>query len=346
MPVIRAQAPGKLVVCGDFAVLHGAPAVVIALDCMAQADIENTTDNRFHLSAPNLQLDDVVGELRQSKMHWPGQQDADKLKLVTALLEQLTQAGKTPGACRLTLDTTRFFDAASGTKLGLGSSTALIVALTAALAKANQWSEVTLSEQLAIHRAMQGGRGSGLDIASALLGGSLVYRLHNDMPDATPLTWPYDLHWRVIWSGKAASTGHFLKRLSAWQAAQAAAHAQHFGQLCTTAEAITQALQQQASADALHGIAEYAHQLDALGQAAHIDIVTAEHRKLADLATQSGVVYKTSGAGGGDIGVAFSQDQDALADFVDNSRNAGFRPLDLRQQPQGVRLTTTPEKEP
>ncbi|MEO0813545.1 MAG: hypothetical protein AAFY60_11835, partial [Myxococcota bacterium] len=55
----------------------------------------------------------------------------------------------------------------------------------------------------------------------------------------------------------------------------------------------------------LDAVSSFGEQMEALGQAAGISIVSEAHRHHRSVAQRFGAVYKPSGAGGGDIGVAF-----------------------------------------
>ena len=65
-------------------------------------------------------------------------------------------------------------------------------------------------------------------------------------------------------------------------------------------------------------------------------IFGAGHDELADLARSMGVVYKPCGAGGGDIGVALSQDAAELDVFDGHARRCGFVPLELQLDDNGL----------
>ncbi|EIL95727.1 phosphomevalonate kinase, partial [Rhodanobacter thiooxydans] len=100
-------------------------------------------------------------------------------------------------------------------KLGLGSSAALTVALASAIRALDRRAAPSIDTLLAAHRRAQGGHGSGLDVAASLAGGLLLYRLHDGQPRIASATWPHGLEWCCVWSGRPASTGHFLQRLAA-----------------------------------------------------------------------------------------------------------------------------------
>src|SRR5699024_6036775 len=129
--------------------------------------------DKFLVDAPDLDIRGARGRFDVERIAWSS--DAGRLTLVTAVLQYLAQHGTTPRPAHIALDTQAFF-AEDGAKLGLGSSAALTVALTAAVNAAQENAAPDLAAMIGMHRRMQDGRGSGLDIAAALLGGSLVYR--------------------------------------------------------------------------------------------------------------------------------------------------------------------------
>jgi phosphomevalonate kinase len=156
-----------------------------------------------------------------------------------------------------------------------------------------------------------------VDIAAALCGGLLRFARAPGAgaPTVVPLALPPDLHWAALYTGGSTSTGGFLQRLSAWRSRRPAAFAQHRQALAALAQSGGDALAAGRSADFCGAAADYGLALRALGEAAGIDIVSAVHRDLARLAGEHAVAYKPSGAGGRDLGVAFADDPERLADF-------------------------------
>ena len=59
---------------------------------------------------------------------------------------------------------------------------------------------------------------------------------------------------------------------------------------------------------------------------------------MKSLANQEGVLYKPSGAGGGDIGLAISTDLDALDRLVESAEKMGLKEIDAQIQDAGVRV--------
>ena len=341
MTTVVASAPGKLVLCGEYAVLEGASAIVLALDRRAQVTLTARDGDDYVIDAPALAIRGARGRLDgQKRMVW---RDVDavqiaQLQLVGSVIEDAAAAGAiAPFHARL--DTSALFAGdAQSSKLGLGSSAALAVALAGAVAAHAGRSVPDAARLIAAHRRMQDGRGSGLDIAASLSGGSIVYRLRDEQPQIVPVRWPQGLAFACVWSGKSASTGVFLRGLAAWRAGAGTEYAALMRELATCAEAAAGALAAGAIPALLQALTAYAAGLARLGAASGLDIVCAEHRVLAALAAECGVVYKSCGAGGGDLGVALTADADRLLAFRRAVARAGLRTLDLEIDPRGLRV--------
>ncbi len=291
---LRASAPGKVVLLGEYAVLYGAPALVMAANRRAVVDIESVSERGVELHAPDVCPDPVHFTLADdgSPCWSNGAESAKALELVTGLLRGLVSIGAVRPealACRLRLDTSSFFwrSGAATEKLGLGSSAALTVALASAMVR-HAGREDLLADRAAwlrqllwLHRQFQQGRGSGLDVAASLYGGVIRYELRgNDEPCAEPLSWPAGLAPIMVWSGQSASTSRFLADLEGWRAREPRAAADLFTELTTLSKAAAAAVQAADSLQVLELAEKYADLLQKLGEAAKIRIFTNEHQAI------------------------------------------------------------------
>ena len=337
---IEASAPGKLVLVGEYAVLEGAPALVLAVDRRAGVVLESCEGDECRIDAPDIGIVgahwqmDVDGCVRWSDLD---ASNDERLRLITTVVEMLC-AGKPPVPFRARLDTRAFFLDDTRQKLGLGSSAALTVALTAAIA-AHQGREAPSAQRLiATHRMFQDGRGSGVDVAASLRGGAITYRLHSSAPRIMPATWPSSLHWCCVWSGRSAQTAEMLARMAVWRARAPASYGLLLRDLRLCAEAATMAIEAGNGAALIETIALYAEGLRKLGEASGVDIVSLEHRAIGACAAACGVTYKPCGAGGGDIGIALSNDPLRLREFRVRVAREGFREVELQLDAQGLRV--------
>ena len=299
---VAASAPGKIVLSGEYAVLWDSPAVCMAVNRRAVATVSPSED----------------GECR---LETPGFDGMDRYRVLDALLE-----GERP-ANRYTLDTTAFFD--DGRKTGIGSSAALTVALAAAISGSADVADTAM----AAHRRLQGGQGSGVDVAAAVYGGLIEYTRAD--AQVRPLRWPEGLAYRVIWTGVPASTERQLAKLAA------AAGGYSRSALLLAAPRMSEAWR---TGDATSVLEEYVPYIGVLRQFSidhDLGIFDAGHEELTDAAMVDGLVYKPAGAGGGDIGVLFGSSDADLDAFLQRHARLVNGVLECELDPSGVRLEAT-----
>jgi phosphomevalonate kinase len=351
---LRASAPGKVVLLGEYAVLEGAPALVMAVDRRAAVEIQPSDQPGFLIDAPEVCEQTVRCAFDAANgLYWlEGEPFAARFGLVTGLLRGLIARGSIPATlrCRLRLDTSAFFRNQGGAaaKLGLGSSAALTVALAAALhAYANGGAlparALWLRELLQLHRDFQGGRGSGIDVAASLYGGTLCYQLHPaDLCDASvqPVVWPAVLQRLMVWSGQSASTADFLARLAQWRSAEPQLSAPLIQELCSLACRGAAATAAGATAQLLETVLEFGVSLQKLGEAAKIHIFTPEHLRIRGIVEAAGGVYKPCGAGGGDLGMAVVSGVAAARAVREQLEHGGCSLVDLSEDKDGLLIET------
>lgn len=344
---VTASAPGKVVLLGEYAVLDGAPALVLAVDRRARVTLRHAPapGSWCTIDAQSLEISAAACRLDGAgRIEWGcDQATSARLGLVATVLAEVAAAGPPPPAFHAVLDTDAFFDQRRA-KLGLGSSAALTVALGAALRSMAGQPSLRAEELIAAHRRQQDGRGSGLDIAAAQYGGALIYQLAGMEPVATPVTLPGQLSWCCVWTGRPAATGPRLLQMARWREHDPGGYDSLMGGLTQTAAAGAAAARARDAAGLIAAVSSYGAQLAELGAASGTDIVTREHREIAALARASGVAYKSSGAGGGDIGIAVSGDAGRLSDFRGRIEPAGYRVLHLGVDPVGLAVHTDNEQ--
>ena len=321
---IDATAPGKMCLLGEYAVLDGAPAVVVAVNRRARARVVHNA-GRDLLIAPEIH-DRLLPFTRadDGTVGWPmvDEYTATRLSLMAHVIERF--APQSPVEIRTASGA--FFEA--GVKLGFGSSAAVTVAAASALAR-EPLSLVTLVE---LHREIQDGRGSGFDVAASRLGGVTVYRAL-PVPHGERIDLPEGLSLRCVWTGHAASTTGFVRGLDALGPRRNALR-----ELMAVAENVVAGLTATPSSW-VHAVREYAAALQRFAVATTLPIFSGGHADLLRLAEAHGVAYKPSGAGGGDIGVAISDDPQAMRGFAGAVNATNMRIVAVRPDPDGLRLT-------
>ena len=326
--MIRALAPGKLVALGEYAVLDGAPAVVLAVDRYVEVTASRRVDGRCRLTTYAGGTDEhtfAAGE-----------------RSGVPLVDLVTAAAQPPLAWTAVIDSRALY--AGAAKLGLGSSAAVLCAWAGAFAAlaAAEGHPVTppdLKALIGLHRAFQGGRGSGLDVAASYMGGAVAFRLDTaGVPQVGSVRLPKSVGFAGIFAGRSASTPELVAHYRAWRRDQPEAAAGLLRRLTALAEAGCAAARGDDAAAWLEAFAAYGRGLQDLGDAIGADIVTATHRQIADEALRHGVAYKVSGAGGGDLGLACAADAEALVAFTKRVSDRGFRVINVSLAEHGLKV--------
>jgi phosphomevalonate kinase len=311
-----ATAPGKLIITGEYAVLDGAPAIVIAVDrrAIARRNATPRGSSPFLLAV------------------------ADEIAARRGASDPAARA-----ALEVSVDSTAFYDRM--TKLGLGSSAAVTVAATAlALGTADR--HEILEVALAAHARAQGplgARGSGADIAASVHGGTIVFSLPGG---AAPChierrRWPASVAILPFFTGAPADTAQLVARVHAARDAHRSAVDAALTAVADASRAACVALSAPpdiAAIGLIGAIALAANATDRLaivtGLALVPECVTAARAALVRM----GGTAKTTGAGGGDVGIAVLP---ATADATAATRlliEAGCQPLRIARDETGVDL--------
>jgi phosphomevalonate kinase len=320
-----ASAPGKVVLLGEYVVLDGAAALVMAVDRRAGAVLSPESGGRcrFEMRAPAPRIFDfAAGEPTGSA-------------LVDALLDDPGFVPAMP-AWSAVLDSSAFFT--GGLKLGLGSSAAALVAFAgAAWRAAGKAGNPPLKRLIERHRAFQGGAGSGIDVAAALLGGVVEFRLTEpECVVAGSVRLPKSVGFAGIFAGGTASTPDLVGQYRRWtDSAPSRAAALRERLICVAGRGCDAAAEGDGPGF-VRAIDEYGKCLEELGHEMGADLVTAAHRKIGGLAGELGLAYKVSGAGGGDVGIACGLDPDALQSFARRAGEAGFHVVSLTADDVGL----------
>lgn len=295
---VTATAPGKLFLLGEYAVLHGAPALLAAMDARCRVTLEPA--DCWHVTARPLGLSELTladdGAI-------PAEASDDVRRALTvfdAVRRTVTAETELP-PLRVTIDTSDFFR--HGSKLGLGASAAVAVALTAALHRllGRPDDPTTVCQTAtAAHRRAQGGEGSGADVATAAHGGIVEFAAGQPVQ---PRAWPAGLHARPVMTGNGADTRELVAAVRRLAVTDPAGHATAIGRLAALADRGRMALVQSDIPEFLAVCRASLEALATLGATAGADIVTAPHRTLAAVVAETGAVFKTTGAGGGDLGL-------------------------------------------
>ena len=320
---IGVSIPGKIVISGEYAVLDGALAILATLNQRANIRIQKSDKNHNIYSTSALEGVFPFATDDDANVLWleadPGEygsllQHAFKI-LKPMLKEKLS----------IIVDSSEFFQTTKdGTaiKLGIGSSAAVSVGITQALF---QYQEIEsspgnlLTQANSIHQILQGKQGSGIDVTCCFADQGVIECTKESINNHTwsILNWPNGLHLKVLTTGQGAST----KRLVTNYEMAGNLHSKEFKTALDQFMEITHNLSiawKSEDVDHIIGLlTAYDVQIKKLDKIGDIGIYTQVHTEIQNIASRYNVFYKPSGAGGGDIGLAFSSSLDELNDFSD-----------------------------
>ena len=185
----------------------------------------------------------------------------------------------------------------------------------------------TLAHQA--HKELQGGVGSGVDIASSLYGGLIEFRVEGAAVKA--LSWPLGLSYRLIWTGTPASTQDKLTHLNAGVSKPSRVR------LAGASEIMAGHWRSGDAERVLGGYQDYCEQLREFSSDHGLGIFDAGHNELWREAKARNLTYKPCGAGGGDVGIVLGLD-DAELDVFGRALTTEFKILDCELSGAGVRI--------
>jgi phosphomevalonate kinase len=260
---VKVQAPGKLMLFGAYAVLEGAPAVVVAVDRYAVADTSR-----------------VAAEPSREVRAAFGSEPAPEVD-TSALYEGGAKLGLGSSAAVLVAS----LGARAATK---GEDLASEATRRAIFTQARQ-----------AHAAAQGG-GSGVDVAASTFGGALAYVAKPEV-EVTPITLPTGVSVVAFWSGTSARTSDLVAQVSSLRARDARTYGHAIDAIADASRAALAGLASIDAF--LSAASATSRALATLGRAADAPIVPPAFAELGELAARDGGAFFPSGAGGGDVAV-------------------------------------------
>lgn len=354
------RAPGKLFIAGEYAITEpDQDSIVVAVDRYLSVEIQTSPFNRLDLPEMNLinmQWNEKFGKAIFKKYH-------PRLRFIKHILD--TFYAYADGHSPVYIKITSELDSSSGKKYGLGSSAALSVAFLTALLKFSNQHE-RIAEQLTIFKLASiahfraQGNGSCADIAASTYGGWLNYRTFDsvwlmeklnqgcsvktiveaDWPGLKiiPLKQPDQLHFLVGWTQETARTAPMVAKVHRLKSKQPNLYQQFLQTSQMAVEQMIAGFQSGDSDSLIAGTKANRSALRLLGIEADVPIETQKLSELIDLASPFGGA-KTSGAGGGDCGIAFIKSVDEINQVYQLWEEAGIEPLMVTASLVGVEIT-------
>jgi phosphomevalonate kinase len=313
--VVNILSPGKLFLLGEYAVLEGHPAAVMAVD-------------RY---------------VRLSPCAGSAPDGGDPVSLARKLAE--CALGMEPGPETYRADSTSLFH--GGKKLGLGSSAAVVAASAASvfhqagrdITKSSTRREIWGIAKKA-HDSFQRASGSGADIAASLAGGVIVFRRHGESgADFMPAKLPAGIHLVFIWTAETISTASTLRSVECFRKKDPAGYRDIIDGMGAAAGLFISAGLGTPSGF-IASFHEYGSMMSELGRRCGSPAAAPAVEMAARHAAELGGAAKPSGAAGGDFIVAAFGDPRCTERFSRRMADAGLETMDFSPARLGVHAET------
>ncbi|MGX7013511.1 phosphomevalonate kinase [Vagococcus silagei] len=353
--MIKASAPGKLYIAGEYAVLEpGHPAVIVALDqfitvTLVEAKSQGSICSRYSNGIS------IPWTRKNGKFYMDERENPFSYitKSVTVVEQYLQEQNYDLKYFDLTIQSE--LDNRDGRKYGLGSSGAVTIATIKAILsfyKIDYTAEL-LYKLAAITHLSLNSNGSFGDLAASSYEGWIAYSCFDrqwllnqtNHPTMTlvdlvnkkwpklmiePLTAPKDLRLLIGWTGTPASTTFLVDQVQDEQSDMNGFYKDFLAKSKACVTELIAAFKAQDLASIQRMIRENRELLRSLGTKSGVDIETSALHQLIHIAEEFEGASKSSGAGGGDCGIAIFNQRDEILPMITQWREQGILNLPLQ----------------
>lgn len=359
--MINIKVPGKLMIAGEYAVLEkNQKCIVAAINRYVEGSIEPSIKNQLFL--PDLKLEDIFFEIKNRNVEF----SIEDFRLsflrnsISVVVRFLKENSIDIIPFKLSIKS-HLDDASSGKKYGLGSSAAIVVATVSSILALHNKDEFlnydTIFKLSAIAHLKTQGNGSGADIAAGVYGGWLEYSafdskwLLNELESSDKikdilekpwrnliirkLTPPSELKLAVGWTKETASTSPMIRKVDNFKKENPNIYKEFLKESSIAVDNLIKAFNDNNFEDSISALSENRKTLKNFGEKACIPIETKKLTDLCSIGERYGSA-KSSGAGGGDCGIAFLKGDYKKQELYREWEKADIEALDLEVSETGV----------
>lgn len=350
---IQVKVPGKLYVAGEYAVVEpGYSAIVTTVDLFLHLKIFECIEKRGSIFSKDFTAQPLWWNRVNDKVQLEHPSSAMKYILAAIhTVEDYVQELEIPLRF-YHIEVNSELDSQSGQKFGLGSSGAVTVAIVRGLLRfyeieAHDLLVYKLSVLAQLHLSVNSSFG---DLAAITYTGWIKYTNFDQsavlsmlremtVKEIAETTWPSldiqrlnvasDVHLLIGWTGSPASSNDLVGNVQK-RKQQSEKQYQHFlneSKVCV--DLLLEALKTNDSQKIKEAVERNRQALLKMGQQTNVLIETPQLTKLCDIAKTYGGIAKTSGAGGGDSGIAFVFDHKTALQIIEAWKNIGITNLPL-----------------
>lgn len=353
MVEVNTRAPGKLYVAGEYAVVEpGYSAIITAVDLFIHLNIADTKNPFGTIYSEGFTEQAVKWHRRKQKVQL--EPATKSLQYILAAIHTTEQYLADLGIPLkyYDLQVHSELDHEMGNKLGLGSSGAVTVATVQALL---QFYEIETTDELiykisALAQLQLGINSSFGDLAAITYTGWIKYtsfdweavleylRLYS-IKETIELDWPYlkierlnvphEMGFLIGWTGSPASSDELVGAVQG-KKNQSLEQYDHFLNVSKQAvEQLAAALLKNDYTEVARAVNKNRDALLQMGQQTNVVIETPQLTELCKIVQIHGGAAKTSGAGGGDSGIAFIFEEEKIEEVIAEWATAGITNLPL-----------------
>lgn len=350
----EASAPGKLYIAGEYAVVEpGHPSIVVAVDRFITAHISGsqTPDKGSIRSRQN-----GIKEASWTRQNQQVVLDEDNpffayvLEAIHVVEEWLLESGGSVSSFYLDIESE--LDSSSGHKIGLGSSAAVTVAVIRALLRFYRLPEEdeTIYKLAALAHMRLGSNGSFGDLAASTFTGWVAYSsfdrgivrewmrtltlsevIEREWPafSARSLIPPKELTLLIGWTGSPASTTHLVGKVQEQRTSSVEDYKEFLSESKACVSRMIEAFEKDDVSSIQSDIRINRSLLNQLKKITGVVIETPALTELCEIAELHGAAAKTSGAGGGDSGIALCDARTDRFQLIEQWKQSDITPLPL-----------------
>ena len=326
---VKRTAPGKVFLSGEYLALEGGSAIILSTKQRSKISIEdhNKPYNLFYSSALDQSFPFSVSD--NFEINWI-ENDPQGFGLFISLA--ISELKIKPSKAFISIDTSEFYS--SGKKIGLGSSASIASAIINAL---NEYFNLQLSESMIVQKAVnlhnlsQDNIGSGLDVISSCADSGVI-ECNLDMANEhrwKSHKWPADLYIKGVITSDQATTKVMIDKYNHGKTSNQIFFNKFYAETSHLLNQISTVWDAQDSEKILELMQKYNTFIKQLNEKFNLGIFTDEHRQLLDFAKKTGIFYKPSGAGGGDLGLVITNSANKLTQFLTKVSDNNYQTIDL-----------------
>lgn len=349
--MISSTSPGKLYIAGEYAVVEkGYPAIIVGVDGFIKVSLEQAKDRGSIEAYDNTPIsfkrkdEKLILDYRDNRLFYL----INSINIVETLVKEM---GKELKFYNLKVESE--LENLEGRKYGLGSSGAVTVSTIKVLCKfyGIETTKEKLFKLASLVHLKVNSNGSCGDIAASVYGGWISFKTFDrdwvleqrenfTIKELLDKKWPFleierliapeDLNLLIGWTGRPSSTTILVDEVNKSRKDNSESYKSFLDKSKTCVENIIKAFEKSDSLEIQKGIMINRNLLVNMGEELGIQIETPVLARLCDIAFKFKGAAKSSGAGGGDCGIAIFKDKSDLENLIDEWKKEGITYLPLK----------------